>query len=133
MKYKEKILLEGKAFDKQVLRRKKIGLAPDLRKLKKNSYFYNNPWREPEFFKIQWMGIIQKILRECKKNSKKKQILEIGCGTGFLALELARDGHNVLGIDVSKKSIEQAKNYLDKIDKKKKLKLKYEINDANKK
>jgi len=28
-------------------------------------------------------------------------IVEVGCGNGYLCLELARDGHNVIGIDVS--------------------------------
>ena len=36
-------------------------------------------------------------------------ILEVGCGNGYLTLELARDGHNVTGIDLSADSIEVAK------------------------
>ncbi len=35
-------------------------------------------------------------------------ILEVGCGTGFLTLELARDGHDVIGIDLSADIIEVA-------------------------
>jgi ubiquinone/menaquinone biosynthesis C-methylase UbiE len=35
-------------------------------------------------------------------------ILEVGCGNGYLCLELARDGHEVLGIDVSPDIIEVA-------------------------
>jgi 2-polyprenyl-3-methyl-5-hydroxy-6-metoxy-1,4-benzoquinol methylase len=35
-------------------------------------------------------------------------ILEVGCGNGYLSLELARDGHEVLGIDVSPDIIEVA-------------------------
>ena len=31
----------------------------------------------------------------------KQKILEIGCGNGYLALELARDGHEVVGLDTS--------------------------------
>src|ERR1700687_2931501 len=30
-----------------------------------------------------------------------QKILEIGCGNGYLSLELARDGHDVTGIDLS--------------------------------
>lgn len=132
MNYKKKILLEGRAFDKQVKLRKKFGLIPDLRKLKKNYNFYNNPWREPEFFKIQWMKIINKIIQDSNSKKKGQKILEVGCGTGFLSLELARVGNNVLGIDVSKKSISEAKKYLTKIDNKKSLNLSYEVKDANK-
>src|SRR6266699_5432784 len=35
-------------------------------------------------------------------------IVEVGCGNGYLSLELARDGHLVIGIDVSPDSIEVA-------------------------
>jgi ubiquinone/menaquinone biosynthesis C-methylase UbiE len=35
-------------------------------------------------------------------------ILEVGCGNGYLSLELARDGHEVIGIDVSPDIIEVA-------------------------
>jgi ubiquinone/menaquinone biosynthesis C-methylase UbiE len=37
-----------------------------------------------------------------------QQILEIGCGNGYLTLELARDGHEVIGIDLSPPIIEVA-------------------------
>src|SRR6266576_4597776 len=35
-------------------------------------------------------------------------IVEVGCGNGYLSLELARDGHDVIGIDVSPDIIEVA-------------------------
>jgi 2-polyprenyl-3-methyl-5-hydroxy-6-metoxy-1,4-benzoquinol methylase len=35
-------------------------------------------------------------------------IVEVGCGNGYLCLELARDGHEVLGIDVSPDIIQVA-------------------------
>jgi len=37
-----------------------------------------------------------------------QKILEIGCGNGYLTLELARDGHDVVGIDLSQDIIEVA-------------------------
>jgi ubiquinone/menaquinone biosynthesis C-methylase UbiE len=37
-----------------------------------------------------------------------QQILEVGCGNGYLSLELARDGHDVTGIDLSADIIEVA-------------------------
>lgn len=131
MNYRKKIILEGKAFDKQVLQRKKYGLVPDLRNLKRNLNFYNNPWREPEFFKIQWMEIIQSIIKDCSKNNQSKKILEVGCGTGFLSLELARKRHEVLGVDISKESIKEANEYLKKIKKQEKVKLEFKVADIN--
>lgn len=38
----------------------------------------------------------------------EQKILEIGCGNGYLALELARDGHEVIGLDRSQEIIEVA-------------------------
>jgi len=35
-------------------------------------------------------------------------ILEVGCGNGYLSLELARDGHTVIGIDLSADILEVA-------------------------
>ena len=129
--YKNKIKEEGIAFDKQVYFRHKRGLIPDLRRLKKNNYFYNNPWRDPEFFNIQWMGIINKIIGTINKK-KQSRVLEIGCGTGFLSLEIARFGHHVTGIDVSKHSIFEAEKYASKqINKNIKKRLNYFVGDAN--
>ena len=38
----------------------------------------------------------------------EQKIIEIGCGNGYLALELARDGHEVIGLDRSPEIIEVA-------------------------
>jgi 2-polyprenyl-3-methyl-5-hydroxy-6-metoxy-1,4-benzoquinol methylase len=37
-----------------------------------------------------------------------QKILEIGCGNGYLSLELARDGHEVVGLDISSEIIAMA-------------------------
>lgn len=42
---------------------------------------------------------------------KKKKVLDIGCGAGILTNALAKEGHIVHGIDLSKKSLEVAHNY----------------------
>lgn len=36
-------------------------------------------------------------------------ILDVGCGNGIISLQLGKDGFNILGIDVSEKAIEKAK------------------------
>jgi SAM-dependent methyltransferase len=38
----------------------------------------------------------------------KLRIAEIGCGTGYLSLELAREGHEVIGIDASAEALQIA-------------------------
>ena len=64
--YKSLIRKEAASFDKQSVLRLKKGLIPDLRKLKKNIFFYNNPYREPEFYEIQWKPTIDKIITIAK-------------------------------------------------------------------
>jgi SAM-dependent methyltransferase len=43
------------------------------------------------------------------KNKKRLKILEIGCSYGYLSYALKKEGHDVLGIDCSKKAINFAK------------------------
>lgn len=50
------------------------------------------------------------VLEGCAGSSA----LEIGCNTGSLAFELARQGANVTGIDLSGRAIEEARNQADK-------------------
>ncbi|GAB4185170.1 MAG: hypothetical protein Tsb0015_01910 [Simkaniaceae bacterium] len=44
---------------------------------------------------------------------EKCKILDIGCGAGFLSNALAKNGHEVFGIDLSQESLEIAKIYDD--------------------
>ncbi len=132
MSYKTKIKGEAKAFDRQVRKREVMGLVPDLRRLKKNNKFYNNPWRDPKIFELQWGSIIKKIIKDISKQKKKLNVLEVGCGTGFLSLEIARHGHNVHGIDVSPFSIFHAENYKNRsFNRKIRNNLTYLVGDAN--
>ena len=100
---------EAEAFDTQIEERIKYGFIPDLRRLKTVELFYNNEWREPEFIEIHLMPKINFVLDIAKKSGGRA--LEIGCGSGYLSLELARNNLHVLGIDISSKNIEIAKKY----------------------
>ena len=108
---KEVLEKEAEAFDKQVVERIKHGFVPDLRGLQKNDWFYNNVWRDPEFVKIYMMPKVKFVLDICSKQGGK--VIEIGCGFGYLTLELARNGLDVIGVDLSPKSIEIAKKVAD--------------------
>lgn len=83
-----------------------------MRRLRKVPWFYNNPWREPEFAKIVWFPTLEKIIRQARSNGG--QVLEVGCGHGMLSLELARNGLAVRGIDLSPRCIEVAEAFRKK-------------------
>ena len=109
MDYNKLIKLEKQAFDKQSEERIEHSFVPDLRRLKKVDWFYNNVWRDPEFVKIHWMPRINFIIEQAKSRGGK--VLELGCGYGMLSLEMARNGLDVVGVDLSPRSIEIANQY----------------------
>jgi ubiquinone/menaquinone biosynthesis C-methylase UbiE len=59
-------------------------------------------------FAEQYRGLVDRILVEC--GIKEARILDLACGTGILAMSLARQGHIVRGIDVSPKMIAVARS-----------------------
>ena len=106
---KEILEKEVKAFDRQTNERIKHGFIPDLRKLQKVDWFYNNVWRNPELVKIHLMPEIDFVLNISKQRGGK--VIKLGCGFGYLTLELARNGLNVVGVDLSSRSIEIAHKF----------------------
>jgi ubiquinone/menaquinone biosynthesis C-methylase UbiE len=60
-------------------------------------------WRQPYLVDLTYREAIG-LVSEAIKHEKSK-ILDVGCGTGSMSLELARSGHDVLGIDIDKQSI----------------------------
>ncbi|HVH16554.1 MAG TPA: class I SAM-dependent methyltransferase [Candidatus Angelobacter sp.] len=58
-----------------------------------------SPWRQPHLAKLTYGEMFHLINRLVLGNNLR--ILEVGCGRGYLSLELARKGHDVLGIDVN--------------------------------
>ena len=56
--------------------------------------------------KFPW---ILKVLKE--HSTPKAEILDVGCGGGFLSNELAKNGYQVTGVDLSKESLHVAKLY----------------------
>ena len=111
MKPSNKTLLirEAEAFDNIVSKRIRAGFIPDIKLKKKFNFFKNNPWKYP---KTQQVSIKEKINFVLQNTKVKSSCLEIGSGLGTLCFELARNNRYVTGIDLSKKSVEFAKNYI---------------------
>jgi len=65
-----------------------------------------SPWRQPFLADLTYGEMFRLINRLISGN--KLRILEVGCGRGYLSLELARKGHDVLGIDVNEDTIRTA-------------------------
>ena len=103
---KDKIKFEAQAFDSQIIERMENGHIPDLRHPHRNEWFFNNVWRDPKFVEMSFGENLEYLMQFIHPNSK---ILEVGCGPGHMSLELARNGHNVIGMDLSKKCIDIAK------------------------
>jgi SAM-dependent methyltransferase len=105
----ESLTQEAKAFDKRITERTDAGFVPDLRRAVKCEYFYKSFWREPLFIQLYLGRIMEGLLDLISKHcGSGLRILDVGCGAGYMSLELARNGHHVTAIDVSEASIETA-------------------------
>jgi len=71
----------------------------------------DSPWRQPYLARLTF-GEIHNLVDEYIFGQRLR-ILDVGCGRGWLSLELAREGHDVLGIDSNKEMIQTAKRTMD--------------------
>ena len=113
----EKLQNEAKAFSTQISERISMGHIPDLRLSKRCEYFYNNVWRAPVFVEMSFVEIFNNIIgsiNNAHSFADTPKILEVGCGPGHISLELARNGFNVIGIDISEQCIAFANEYSEK-------------------
>ena len=92
------------------------------------SYIKNRFRKWAKFYDLTWIfiGYLRKKTLNFANISKDKKILDICTGTGDLALAFAKQGNEVLGIDLSEDMIEIA-NQKNKFDN-----LKFEVGDATK-
>ena len=104
---------EAKAFDSRIDERIAAGFVPDLRRAVPCHYFYKSFWRDPIFIKLYlgWItdGLLDLLKRHC---GEKLNILDVGCGAGYMSLELARNGHHVHAFDISASCIDNARRML---------------------
>jgi len=105
---------EAEAFDKRISERLTQGFIPDLRRVRKNEYFYKSFWRDPHFINLYLGKQIEVFLEILHKNcGTELRILDIGCGAGYMSLELARNGYHVTAVDISEESIYIANKMLE--------------------
>lgn len=81
----------------------------------------NNPWDENAPFrkselethgdKTYWEVLVPLFVNEVKKLAKNKDIIDVGCGLGFLTKEISPHVRKIIGIDTSLESIKYAKNH----------------------
>lgn len=65
---------------------------------------------------ISYKNIILPCVIELSKNSNYSSVLDVGCGTGILEAKLSLLSDKVVGVDLSAKSIEIARNYCKGLD-----------------
>lgn len=109
--FKQKIDEEKAYWDGKIL----DGIVPDIRKQTREKEV-NFIWDDPQIEMILRKRELDSIIKQVSKN-KAGKVLEIGCGVGWLSLELARVGMNVIGIDLSAKKIAVARDYYNRIKK----------------
>ncbi len=109
----KKLKSEAEAFDKRIEERRKSGFIPDIRRAVKCEYFYKSFFRDPYFIKLYLGTEINHFLDMLKQYSHpKSRVLEVGCGPGYVSLEIARAGYHVTAFDISEKAIDAAKETL---------------------
>ncbi|WP_158600052.1 class I SAM-dependent methyltransferase [Azospirillum cavernae] len=104
---------EAAAFDQRIQERVAAGFVPDLRRMAPCDYFYKSFWRDPHFANLFVGWSVDRYLQLLSDRCGPGQrILDVGCGPGYVSLELARAGHHVTGIDISEANIDIARQTL---------------------
>jgi 2-polyprenyl-3-methyl-5-hydroxy-6-metoxy-1,4-benzoquinol methylase len=109
----EHIKEEAEAFDKRISARVRAGFIPDLRLAQKCDYFYKSFWRDPHFIDLYLGKINQNYLKLLKAYSHEgASILDVGCGAGYMSIEIARNGYHITAFDISSECISEANKVL---------------------
>jgi SAM-dependent methyltransferase len=87
------------------------GFVPDLRRLRQWRGLRDSLWRNPDLVRLTY-GELARLVQTCI-GSEPCSILYVGPGLGHIALELARAGHDVTGVDVDEESVALATRAAD--------------------
>ncbi|WP_077618876.1 class I SAM-dependent DNA methyltransferase [Bacillus sinesaloumensis] len=71
------------------------------------AYIYDDLMRDVDY--NQWITFFKKKAARLKK-SQPLRVLDIGCGTGEIAIQLAKEGYEVVGVDLSEDMLAVANN-----------------------
>jgi len=78
---------------------------------KRSQTYDENMYNSQNEVRHFWKGLLEDVIR----TDESLKILDVGTGTGFLALLFAEMGHNVTGIDISRGMLEKARHNADKL------------------
>lgn len=77
--------------------------APDVRRLRRWPTLRDSLWRNPDLVNLTYAELARSV--QACIGSAPCRILYVGPGLGHIALELARAGHHVTGVDVDEEAV----------------------------
>lgn len=104
---------ERQHFNSISSQRSTHGYVPDFQRLDACDFFYLSPLRRGSLARLVFYRSSQHITSTLLgRIPKGSRVLDLGCGSGWFSLELARAGFHVTAVDLSDKSIELARSTL---------------------
>ena len=89
----DNLLVEAKYFNDQIIKRVANGNIPDIPNTKDCTYLYNDTWRRKYHVSLDFKDqfeLINESIKSLYKDKKDLNFLEVGCGPGYMSLELVR-------------------------------------------
>jgi SAM-dependent methyltransferase len=79
------------------------GFLPDLRRLDSWPDLHDSLWRSPALVRLTYSELARLV--ETLVGPRPRRVLYVGPGLGYIALELARQGHDVTGVDIDQEAV----------------------------
>ena len=79
------------------------GFLPDLRRLRPWPSLQGSLWRSPDLVRLTYGELCRLV--QTRIGPQPRRVLYVGPGLGHIALELARAGHDVTGVDLDEESV----------------------------